>query len=450
MSSSRKAALSTKVKYNLKQLQQQKLSLQKRFIQATVDLPDEMWKEVIGYLDLQSVLTFPCVCKKWRCLVDNETLWQRVFLKHAAISPFTFRIPDSTAGEAKGMSFWKSKCLKYFIGQRNKYYKSKVKKNIYTGTTNNMEQLLKNIGVKFQLGIEDIAGRKHCLKLSYKKVFKSSTLLQWNSLNLFPDWREIKAVKVFGLVPVLYQAYNKPLKSSPLQKSLLTSIVIPKGLQTCCSDEKLSLIRVTSFLCVALWKGSTDVAFVMASLHHHNLIDKLLYGSEERMYSIEHCPILDDIDHKYGLHSYDCHLHLHSSSETIWEEKFTCMGCEIIDKLVQLNVTRFSPFCNSVPSLSWKTDLFHGSLNRVALLDVTVIDCNKVIMWSNSGIVIGESSQQTEVDFDNFTEEFLFTLTDQFGSVEMKYKLTDGNYIITAVKVGIWVKHLNGWFATNY
>nr|KAF6471282.1 F-box protein 15 [Molossus molossus] len=78
-------------------------------------------------------------------------------------------------------------------------------------------------------------------------------------------------------------------------------------------DRFVRVFHLDPGLLVGLWKRAEELAFVVASLHFHQLVERSTLGSAAAPYELPpHTPLLDDSP-EYGLHGYQLHIDIHSS-----------------------------------------------------------------------------------------------------------------------------------------
>uniref|UniRef100_A0A2D4MI99 Uncharacterized protein n=3 Tax=Micrurus spixii TaxID=129469 RepID=A0A2D4MI99_9SAUR len=93
-------------------------------------------------------------------------------------------------------------------------------------------------------------------------------------------------------------------------------------------DALVELYHFDQGFMLGLWKKD-EIAFVMASLHYHQLIERSTFGSATlRHYgaSIKAAP--DDIDPAYGLHGYQLHIDLQSRGNNYICSTFRSLFCK--------------------------------------------------------------------------------------------------------------------------
>jgi len=417
-------------------------------------LPDELLLKVFEYLDINSLIIVSEVNRKWRALSCDNFLWKKRFRIWALLSPYTFkkRVSNSAVSNSIQEAIqWKTKFMLHFYNLRNQHFFSKLRVNNYTGTTDKMNLHLKNLDAVFEICVLDVNGNTFSAAHNWMKVFNTSTLIQWYDVTNFPSWTKVKCIKVFALTPVICGKLNS---ISPYQKSLIFEVgVIGNTEKMACADTKLVLFNVKSSLTVALWKDSDDIAFLAIGFHHENVIQKMFLSTESYTYKVPHTPVLDDVDKHYGLHSYNCHLHLHTFHLSIWDNKFSCLNCEkscCFDGYMPLDIGRYASADQNVPNSVWKTEHFRGILEKFCMLDITVRDGNKEVIWAATNTVAATPSKSAINVFDSSHEQMDFMYQDDCGIVRLYFHCDGKTCTIDFVQVALSVRRINEWFATRY
>jgi len=370
------------------------------------ELPPEILLKIFSFLHVKSLQNASLVCRKWRDLANDSKLWEAhykeyfgngvqsmyVKLKVLAMRP---DIVDSSI-------CWKEEFLSQCKIQSKKVL-SKLKRNAYTGVSNNVDSFLTQYNINFQLCLI-CSGKETLFSNAQRHSFRTTTYLQWNSLSRFPDLKSIQTIQVIAISPLILK---KSKKNLPIKKALVLSVEVgPKAIEqfTLLSEDGQNkiILRYFSGIMVAVWTGSNEIAFVSLCLHHHNFINRCILSSIEKPHIVKRKPIFDDVDPSYGMHGYQCHILIHTAEKVIWENKFSYITCSKVPDSEFLimkpdicigDKLNFSGF-------SWKTELFRGSFENVAVVSVTVEDANKEIIWAASICGKTKHTSARSVSFD--------------------------------------------------
>ncbi|KAG2458188.1 FBX15 protein, partial [Polypterus senegalus] len=94
------------------------------------------------------------------------------------------------------------------------------------------------------------------------------------------------------------------------------------------SDKLIKVVLLPPGLLIGVWKDSSAVAFFMASLHFHKLIEKCTLGTLSCPYTEPmKPPVYDDIDPENGLHGYKLHFELHDARKQFMSGCFSQLFC---------------------------------------------------------------------------------------------------------------------------
>ena len=183
------------------------------------ELPNEMIIKIFSFLDLKSLMECACVCAKWQNLSNSSSLWKSLYFQLLA-----FRLKSSRGRFEKiekGMVL-KAEMIKTFKQIRNKRFLHRLKINSYTGVTDKVDKIISKVGCDFQVVIE---GKKDNeitkIEQSRRKVFSSSTFVQWYSMNCKACLKEIKTIKIYSRLPLVYDKDEKPVTNSPVEFKLV-------------------------------------------------------------------------------------------------------------------------------------------------------------------------------------------------------------------------------------
>ena len=421
---------------------------------ATInDLPPEIMLKIISMLHVRSLQNATLVCKKWRDLANDNQLWE-VHFKHffgagaksmySKLKMLALR-PDIAAS---GIN-WKGEFLSQCEIESKKVL-SKLKRNFYTGVTDNLDSFFSNYNVRFQLRLtcrnEEIISflkpRRHS--------FSTSTYLQWNSLNKFPSVESVQKFEVFAICPLILKKNKKCL---PLKRSLILSVDTSRNALSQCSalseDIQNKLVLTSGFgIFVAKWTDSSKIAFVSVCLHHHNLINKCFLSSIDAPYFVKHKPIEDDVDTRYGLHGYQCHIAIHTTNRKIWENKFSYLICneEAGFLLMRPDVCHGEQFVFS--EFNWRMELFEGSFTNMAIVSITLMDTNKEIIWATSEPGPISKAVSDAVSFEFSGPLYNLQVKDSQGFVSITFCKEDSG-VLPKVTIGLSLGVIKRWFGKS-
>ncbi|XP_049475556.1 F-box only protein 15 isoform X3 [Panthera uncia] len=280
-------------------------------------MPSEVLLKIFSNLDAVTLLCTGCVNKRFYHLANDNFLWIRIY--SAAFSPkrsnWKVNSVEKTAGSVNVLSV-KDKEAGYW----KKEYIAKQRARVRAA----LAQVLKPVNPYTGLPVKT----------------KEAVRPRWHSL---------------------IAKYNL---------SNLTESTMIGG------DRLLRIFCLCPGLLVGLWKREEELAFVMANLHFHQLVEKSTLGSATVPYELPpHTPLLDD-NPEYGLHGYQLHIDMHSGGIFYlcgtFRNLFTKKGY-IEDGYVKIVVISFKNNTEHLPligkvGLSWRTDIFDGCIKVICCL----------------------------------------------------------------------------------
>ncbi|XP_071957381.1 F-box only protein 15-like [Antedon mediterranea] len=424
------------------------------------DLPDEILLIIFEFLPANDLLVSASVCRRWLKLSNDDILWQGLYIKYGQL-----KRNESVDVQLKchGGIRWKRECIRRCIEKRNSRLKLLLKKiNNYTLLPGETKKVIEKLGIKWQLVLTDSDKNEHIIDQSDVSHFLTSITVRWYSLE-FPPIRNIRQVAIYAIAPVFFHKNGSPVVNSPCQRSLLLKSnpqTILKG-QEIGGDDRVSLYYVQGGPLLAVWKEDGDLAFVSQSFHCSHLIQRCLHGSSESIHRpILKKPPVDDIDPQYGLHDYTCVVELRNQRAAHWNQQFTFLHTcktKIVDGMAKLVLIREDKATDHSAtskklSLPWKTEIFKGIIQNVCIMDVTLHDEFKEVMWTVSSPVVIAETEDHKVDFTYDGPEYHITYNDETGHVMLRLIWIEDRdiFLITKAELNLSCKAINQWFKTKY
>ncbi|XP_077886007.1 F-box only protein 15 isoform X1 [Ictidomys tridecemlineatus] len=225
-------------------------------------------------------------------------------------------------------------------------------------------------------------------------------------------------------------------------------------------DRLVQIFCLHPGLLVGLWKKEEELAFVMANLHFHHLVERSTLGSASVPYELPlHSPFLDDSP-EYGLHGYQLHVDMHGGGVFYlcgtFRNLFTKKGC-IEDGYVKLVVINFKNNREHLPligkvGLAWRTNIFDGFIKSCSIVDITLLDEHRKPFWCLSSPVCMRSAACPS-DGPNFLgQTYYVDYMDTEGRVhaELVWIEETEEYFIVSLVLYLSVAKINHWFGTEY
>ncbi|XP_076470133.1 F-box only protein 15-like [Babylonia areolata] len=435
------------------------------------NLPDELLLNIFTYLDVVSLLQASQVCRRWRDVSQDNSLWQRMAHKYANRGKTTKDASTVTKAAENSPSFstqWRDVCIARCAAWRNARALKLVKGsrlNPFTGLPKETERVLKETGITFQLSLVDSYGKEWCTESSKVTRHKSSAAVVWHSLSFLP-LPQVRRLRILAVCPLFYNDAGVVVKGSPYQRSLLweTNIRLSewtteKHLFT--ADDQVRLYHLPGDLLLATWKADGEIAFFAAGIHYNQLVQRCVLGNATRCYETPaHKVIPDDIDSTYGLHDYKATVELRSLHQSLWSQQFSALHCpkpsapcrELVFTLVRHgSIVDHTPLEKQL-CLTWRTELFKGSVENMAWLDVTVLDERGEVFLTVSSPVKAHKPFVQGSDFEYEDSDHLCVVYEgDRASVHLQIgKTSPGKAFMRHLELRIKTSAVNEWFGTKY
>ncbi|NXA11379.1 FBX15 protein, partial [Sapayoa aenigma] len=436
-------------------------------------MPSEILLKIFSYLDAVSLLSVGCVNKHFydlandngiwlkfysRCLQPNRTIWKMRSEQTEAVPLGCAALHDKRPG------YWK----KEYILKQTAALKTRVMRLVkpldpYTGLPFKNKEAMKVSGLSWIIVLKDKNGKEHVIEKANLSFKDTSVTILWYST----DWPRLEVVltlEVFGVTPLLLDQSRSPSKNGPRRRSLIAEYCLAdlaeRGVAVG-ADELVQLFSLNPGLLVGIWKGKNEIAFVMVSLHYHQLLERSILGSATVQYAPpSNKPVLDDIDPEYGLHDYRLHLDMHGRSCTYLCGTFKNLFCrkgDIANGYLRLTVVSLKDNRKHLPlsgtlGLSWETDVFKGNIKDCYVMNLTLLDETGKPFWCFSAPVYLELSSKTSGLYDYMGHIYTTDYADSEGKVCVKLVWLEETkeYIIVNLVLYVSTKKVNNWYGTNY
>ncbi|XP_072008426.1 F-box only protein 15 isoform X2 [Engystomops pustulosus] len=426
----------------LRKPMENKQLLMKTYIER---LPCEILLKIFSFLDPLSLMVVGSVNRRFYKLSKDNVLWHKIYIsrqkvnqrwKSDSVKMLEKKLSDSVLDPDPG--YWKKTYIKELMMTREK----------------KMIQIMKSV-------------KSFCsseIPVSMKKaVRESSVTVTWNSY-LWPEFHSLTKIRLHGITPVLTDNSLKPIKKGLRRLSLIAEYDLRNKKdfgRFIGQDMHIKLFHLHPGLIVGLWKKSPEIAFVMGTLHYHQLLEKSFLGSTESPYIFPpHIPILDDIDPEYGLHGYQLHIDMYSGSRTFLCRTFRGLFCRKeyiknghlrIAAIGLRNHKRHASLAGKVDFL-WETLTLSGSIQNCFTMDVTVLDESEAPYWCFSAPVQLCESKSLETCYDFMGQNFDLNYKDDMGRIHAELiwmKEAEEYYVINLV-LYLNTEKVNSYFGTNY
>ncbi|TSK98357.1 F-box only protein 15 [Bagarius yarrelli] len=429
-------------------------------------MPPEITEKIISYLDAGSLFCLGLVNKHFHELAENNAMWYRFYTWQRAKTKTSSLMKDVTDEvdmdriPEKPKGYWKRVFFEE-LASRNKSWKKKLKSiNSYTGLPIRTAEVLRSSGVTWEMTVRD-AQAENRIKHTHVYLSQASLTVGWSSGN-WPTLNEPATLELHG---VMFVPINCPIACRPGWRSLLSKVVVKKNGGTMYgSDGIITLLDIGNGVTVGVWQKQQEIAFVLATLHYHRLVERTLLGSSTTSVSpydvTDMRAPFDDIDPDYGLHSYSMHLELHNTQKSIVSVSFSQLFCrkdQIADGYVPLQViskanrSRQTPLCRKI-SLPWRTEALRGHVENCCMLTLTVLTEAQTPFWCVSAPVAMANSNITDVSYACNGESYFMEYKDTDGKMVMELEWTEEQkqFIMVDLILFLSISKVNRYFGRNY
>ncbi|XP_036060218.1 F-box only protein 15 isoform X5 [Onychomys torridus] len=225
-------------------------------------------------------------------------------------------------------------------------------------------------------------------------------------------------------------------------------------------DRLVRIFCLNPGLLVGLWQKEDGLAFIMANLHFHRLVERSTLGSATLPYVLPpHSPFVDDSP-EYGLQGYQLHIDMHGGGIfylcSTFRNLFSRKGC-IENGYVKFMVISLKNNREHLPligkvGLAWRTNVFDGFIESCSVVDVTLLDEHRKPFWCVSSPVCMRSAACPS-DGPNFLgHTYYVDYMDAEGGVhaELVWIEETEEYFLVSLALYLSVAKINHWFGTKY
>ncbi|XP_012881562.1 PREDICTED: F-box only protein 15 [Dipodomys ordii] len=316
-------------------------------------------------------------------------------------------------------------------------------------------------GLSWAIILREKSGKEYVLQHVDLSFNDTSVTVVWYG-KTWPHLATLSTLDLCGMTPVFMDRYKPPVKNGPRWHSLIAkynlSHLTESAMIGC--DRLVRIFCLNPGLLVGLWKNEEELAFVMANLHFHHLVERSTLGSATLPYELPpHSPFLDDSP-EYGLSGYQLHVDMHGGGVFYlcgtFRNLFSKKGY-IEDGYVKVIVINFKNNREHLPligkvGLVWRTNAFDGFIERCPILDVTLLDEKRKPFWCFSSPVCMRPVTCPSDGPTFLGHTYYVDYKDEVGKVhaELVWIEETEEYFIVSLVLYLSVAKINYWFGTDY
>ncbi|XP_070309066.1 F-box only protein 15 isoform X1 [Odocoileus virginianus] len=439
---------------------------------ASLDsLPSEVLLKILSYLDVAALLCAGCVNRRFYHLASDNFIWIRIY--SAAFSPKRshWRVDPAektdlsvnllSAGD-KEAGYWKKEYLTKQIASV-KAALARVLKPLHphTGLPLKTKEALRMSGLGWVIILRGDDGREHTMEHAHLSFNDSSVTVAWHS-KAWPPLATLSTLDLCGVTPVFLGQSRTPTRIRPRWHSLITKYQLSQlsEFSAVGGDRLTRVFCLPPGLVVGLWKREKELAFVMANLHLHLLVERSMLGSPVVPYEPPpHAPVSDDSPER-GLHGYRLHVDMHSGGVSCLCGSFRNLsankGC-LENEYMKLSVISFKNNTEHLPligkvGLSWKTNSFDGCIKSCSIIDLTLLEEYGKPFWCFSSPVCVRCCPRPSDGPHFLGEAYCVDYSDSEGRLHMELVWIEDTeeYFIVSLALYLRLAKINQWFGTKY
>ncbi|XP_019400675.1 PREDICTED: F-box only protein 15 [Crocodylus porosus] len=436
-------------------------------------MPSEILLKILSYLDAVTLLCIGCVNRRFYNLASDNVIWFKIYSgsfpckiinwNTESIETTTVSLSHATVQEKK-LGYWKKEyIMKHKATTKTGIIQLLRPINLYTGLPLKTKEAIKASNLSWVIILKDRNGKEHVVEQVDIIFNDTSVTVYWYGTS-WPCLDTLSTLELCGMTPLLLDRCKVPTKNGPRWCSLIAEYDLTnltKASPVIGSDNLVQLLHLDPGLLMGLWKEGNEIAFVVASLHYHQIIEKSTLGSSTTLYVLPaHKPILDDVDPEYGLHGFQLHIDMHSGGRTYVCSTFRNLFCRkdyIQNGYLKIMVIGLKDNAQHLPLIGkvgffWKTSVFEGNIKNCYVMDITVLDETEKPFWCFSAPVYMRPSSKTSGLYDYMGCIYDIKYVDSDGKVHIELVWMDNTkeYYIVNLILYISTKKVNSWYGTNY
>ncbi|XP_008848885.2 F-box only protein 15 isoform X2 [Nannospalax galili] len=316
-------------------------------------------------------------------------------------------------------------------------------------------------GLGWAIILKEKSGKEHMMQHVDLSLNDASITVAWYGRN-WPHLSTLSTLDLCGVTPVFMDRYKPPVPNGPRWLSLIAKYDLShlsKSTMIGC-DRLVRIFCLNPGLLVGLWQKEDGLAFVIANLHFHHLVERSTFGSATFPYVLPpHSPFVDD-NPEYGLQGYQLHIDMHgggifylcSTFHNLFSRKGYIENGYVKFMAINLKNNReHLPLIGKV-GLAWRTDIFDGFIESCSVVDVTLLDEHRKPFWCMSSPVCMRSAVYPSDGPSFMGHTYYIDYMDIEGGVhaELVWIEETEEYFIVNLVLYLSVAKINHWFGTKY
>ncbi|XP_075824239.1 F-box only protein 15 isoform X2 [Microtus pennsylvanicus] len=408
----------------------------------------------ISFVSLDSLI--------WRriysaAFASKRSHWKVHSVEETATSVSLLSVEDKEGG------YWKKEYITKQISSVKEALTQIAKPvNSYTGLPTKFKEVLRVFGLRFVIILREKSGKEHIMQHVDVSFNDTSVTVVWYGKN-WPKLAMLSTLDLCGMTPVFADRHKTFDPYGPRWLSLIAKYDLDHLREPTIfgCDRLVRIFCLNPGLLVGLWQKDAELAFVMANLHFHHLVERSTLGSATLPYVSpqHHGPLLDDSP-EYGLQGYQLHIDMHgggtfflcSTLYALFSSKECIENGYAKFMVINLNNNRqHLPLIGKV-GLAWRTTIFNGFIENCSFMDLTVLEEYRKPFWCVTSPVHLRSVPHPS-DGPHFQgHTYYVDYMDPEGGVhaELLWIEETEEYFLVSLVLYLSVAKINHWFGTAY
>ncbi|XP_027006620.2 F-box only protein 15 isoform X2 [Tachysurus fulvidraco] len=414
-------------------------------------LPPEIILKIFSYLDAASLFSVGFVNKQFHELANDNVIWYELYSFEMCR---TKRRPDSVSTDAQDVpaAVWKKLLFSEMGCSKDAVWKKQLRNvDLNTGMPEQTEQVLRRLRVVWEITLTFKRGKQRVYEQSRSFSSDSSVTVCW-STGVWPRIHHVYSMELHGVLGSPSSKTAKPPWRSLISKTVVSRIV---RWQYIGADSLVRLVQFDGGITVGIWRGTSIIAFIVATLHFHRLVERSVLGSLFCPYRPEEfTPLHSDVP--LGFHGYTVLLLLHNSVRCIMQCRYSPVPCtrdDLHGEFLQLRPVHGGTSEKQTPisgriSFPWKVGELRGDIKNCCVMTVSVLDEALRPVWciSSSAAVLPGHSRVVSETYNG--EQLALRYDDPDGKLKMTLVWMQDLqlYFLVSLNIQIRVRKVNTRF----